>query len=542
MGSLQRIVRLYHTAKYLKLRQIVFRIWNRVYDPAVDQSPHPARRSGQGLVTPVVKPTHLVSLWEFTFLGVTRACRFPADWNNSTIEKLWLYNLHYFDDLQSREAGSRQQVHSDLLLKWIAENSPGEGNGWEPYPISLRLVNWIKWALAGNVFPDPMLQSLAIQTRILLKRLEYHLLGNHLFANGKALIFAGLFFAGAEAEKWQAKGLRIIEQQLAEQIFADGGHFERSPMYHEIILEDLLDLINIMVAYGVEAPDSWRERAGKMLGWLSQMCHPDGEIALFNDAALGIGAQPEELRDYAGRLGIEESSLAPTLFRHLAESGYVRWQDEVACVIMDVGEIGPDFLPGHAHADTLSFEMSLFGERFIVDSGTSCYGLSEERLRQRGTQAHNTVSIEQMDSSEVWSGFRVARRARPFDLEVEESGGLVTVSCSHDGFCRKRKGLIHRRTWELAQGSLRVKDMITAGEEEAIVRFHFHPAVELRWEGQNQSLLAVLPGAGSATLQVFGGEANIVESTYHPHFGASVANSCLTISMVSDQCETVISW
>lgn len=542
MGSLQRIVRLYHTTKYLKLRQIVFRIWDRVYRPAVDRSPHPSCRSGQGLVAPVAKSIHLVSPWEFTFLGATRACSFPADWNNPTLEKLWLYNLHYFDDLQSRDAGSRQQVHSDLLLKWIDENPPGRGNGWEPYPTSLRIVNWIKWALAGNVCSDPVVQSLAVQTRFLLKRLEYHLLGNHLFANGKALIFAGLFFAGPEAEKWLAKGLRIIEQQLAEQILADGGHFERSPMYHAIILEDLLDLVNIMVAYGADVPHSWRERAGKMDGWLSQMCHPDGDIALFNDAALGIGARHEELRDYAGRLGIEKSCHALVPLSHLVESGYVRWQDEDACVIMDVGEIGPDYLPGHAHADTLSFEMSLFGERFIVDSGTSCYGLSEERLRQRGTQAHNTVSIGQMDSSEVWSGFRVARRARPFDLAIEESGAPATVSCSHDGFCRNRKGLIHRRTWELAQGSLRVKDMVAAGEEEAIVRFHFHPAVELRWEGQKQSLLAVLPGAGSVTLQVFGGEANIVESTYHPQFGMSIANSCLTISMISDQCETVISW
>jgi uncharacterized heparinase superfamily protein len=94
----------------------------------------------------------------------------------------------------------------------------------------------------------------------------------------------------------------------------------------------------------------------------------------------------------------------------------------------------------------------------------------------------------------------------------------------------------------LAQGSLRVKDRVPAGEEEAIVRFHFHPAVELRWEGQKQSLLAVLPGGGVATFRVFGGVASIVESTYHPHFGASIANSCLTVSMISDQCETVISW
>ena len=47
------------------------------------------------------------------------------------------------------------------------------------------------------------------------------------------------------------------------------------------------------------------------------------------------------------------------------------------------------------------------------DSGTSTYERDSERLRQRGTAAHNTVQLGGVDSSEVWSGFRVGRRARP---------------------------------------------------------------------------------------------------------------------------------
>ena len=67
-------------------------------------------------------------------------------------------------------------------------------------------------------------------------------------------------------------------------------------------------------------------------------------------------------------------------------------QDAVA--IGDIGNVGPDYIPGHAHADTLSFEMSVFDMRFIVNSGTSVYGLGAERLRQRGTAAHSTVVID----------------------------------------------------------------------------------------------------------------------------------------------------
>ena len=79
--------------------------------------------------------------------------------------------------------------------------------------------------------------------------------------------------------------------------------------------------------------------------------------------------------------------------------------------LLDVAPVGPDYLPGHAHADTLSFELSLFGQRVLVNSGTSQYEAGPERSRQRGTAAHNTVIVDGHDSSEVWAGFRVARRA-----------------------------------------------------------------------------------------------------------------------------------
>ena len=122
-----------------------------------------------------------------------------------------------------------------------------------------------------------------MQVRWLAQRLEWHLLGNHLFANAKALVFAGLLFDGAEADRWLTKGLSIVHRELPEQVLPDGGNFELSPMYHSIILEDLLDLINVARAYPdptmAASVDRWRETAGRMLSWLSALCHPDHEIS-----------------------------------------------------------------------------------------------------------------------------------------------------------------------------------------------------------------------------------------------------------------------
>jgi uncharacterized heparinase superfamily protein len=76
------------------------------------------------------------------------------------------------------------------------------------------------------------------------------------------------------------------------------------------------------------------------------------------------------------------------------DSGFVVYKDVKSHLIADFGKIGPTYLPGHAHADTLSFELAVNGDRVIVNSGTSEYGNSKERLRQRGTSAHSTVEID----------------------------------------------------------------------------------------------------------------------------------------------------
>jgi uncharacterized heparinase superfamily protein len=458
------------------------------------------------------------------------------------LEKLWIYNLHYFDELAT-SASEDSELHSELLQLWIDGNPPGQGNGWEPYPTSLRIVNWIKWVLAGNIPPEGFYQSLAIQTRFLCKRLEYHLLGNHLFANAKALVFAGLFFNGPEADKWLSCGMAILGKEIPEQVLADGGHFERSPMYHSIILEDMLDIANLFQAYDNDLPALWNGKIEAMLTWLAGMIHPDRQISLFNDSALGIAAKPDKILAYAGRLGVGSENKRNNLqaLYSLQESGYIRWQSDSALMLLDVGEIGPTYLPGHAHADTLSFEMSLHGQRFIVDSGTSCYGISAERLRQRQTGAHNTVSVDGEDSSEVWSGFRVARRASPCDLTISKHKGEVKVRCGHDGYLRLPGKVMHHREWSLSEEKVIITDTLSGKYETACARLFFHPLITIESLGANIFKARLADGKFS-DIKVIGGSAELTKSTYHPGFGVVEDNCCLHISFIGNKAETIISW
>jgi uncharacterized heparinase superfamily protein len=477
---------------------------------------------------------------EFCFLNESGGLE--RGWDDPSRTKLWLYNLHYFDDLNAEGAASRDVWHVALMDDWIRNHPPGLGTGWEPYPTSLRIVNWVKRHLDGRPLSAGQRENLAVQVRWLAQRLEWHLLGNHLFANAKALVMAGLLFDGAEADRWLAKGLSIVHRELPEQVLPDGGNFELSPMYHSIFLEDLLDLINVAQAYRqptmTACVERWRESAGRMLSWLGALCHPDHEISLFNDAAIGIAPSPPELIAYAGRLGIApptSSTAASNVFPKvtvLRESGYVRIENESAVALLDVAAVGPDYLPGHAHADTLSFELSVFGQRLIVNGGTSRYGLGPERLRERGTAAHSTVVIDSQDSSEVWSGFRVARRARPFDLAISTRADEAVVTCSHDGYRRLPGRPVHRREWCLQAGGLRVRDEVEGSFRTAEARYHFHPEIRVSTQGEG-SLTLDLPGRRQVRLQVVRGRLRTESSHYADAFGVVRDTTCAVVSLVA---------
>jgi uncharacterized heparinase superfamily protein len=349
---------------------------------------------------------------EFEFLGVRRQVRDPRDWNDESCPVLWRYHLHYFDDLNAMNSHERRAWHRMLIERWVVENPPIAGVGWDPYPTSLRVINWIKWHLGGAPLSDRALHSMRVQLARIASRMEYHLLGNHLLENARALVFGGLFFDDEQSDRWLGHGLKILTKQLPEQILEDGGHFERSPMYHQIVLAGLLDLHNLMRVFGRSECLHVADRIASMLRWSLLMRHPDGEIALFNDAAIGEGPSPGSLDAYASRLGIfpahMDSASPPAV--HLPQSGYARVARDGYVALLNIGSVAPDYQPGHAHADTLSFEMSYTGERLIVDTGTSTYESGQQRSRERGSAAHNSIVVNGQNSSEVWGAFRRAPR------------------------------------------------------------------------------------------------------------------------------------
>ena len=549
MSPLAKALRLWHTVRWLKPVQVYGRAWFRLSRPRPDLRPAPRLRALAGhWVEPARRSPSMVSATQLRFLGEERDLD-AHGWDDTRLAKLWRYNQHYFDDLAALDAAERTAWHRALIARWMRECPAGEGTAWEPYPTSLRVVNWIKWLRAGNEPVEGMLDSLAAQVRFLTKRLEWHLLGNHLFVNAKALVIAGVFFEGDEAAAWRERGWRILRAEVPEQILADGGQFERSPMYHALAVEDMLDLANAMGAYPhicrAEDESLVTARIAGMLAFLRAVSHPDGEVAFFNDSATGVAPSLAELESYASKLVHGQASQAehgqasharglpvhtrPVLA--LPDSGFVRVTHPstvtaaAAVAILDVGPVGPDYLPGHAHADTLSFELSIGAHRVLVNSGTSLYGVGPERLRQRGTAAHNTVTVDGANSSEVWGGFRVARRASARLLDASTlPDGTITVTAEHDGYRGRAPGAgDHRREWRFAaNATLTVNDLLPAdGARES--HWHFAPGFEPVVDATGRVLTASAHGI-TVRLAAEGAAWRVTRSTYHPRFGVSEPN------------------
>jgi len=533
---LNSIVRLYHTVKYLKAKQIFWRLLNLTprFISEVNEF-HPI--SNEQLTYNFI-PCNIITTDydQFKFLNETHSLK-AVGWDDKSISKLWRYNLHYFGYLLQNNNSAYQIEHQlKLIEKWIDDNPFGSGTGWEPYPTSLRIINWIKWHWFCDGLSDRAKLSLWNQVRWLANRPEYHLLGNHLFINAKALLFASAFFRLDSNSKYFRESISILKNELKEQFLSDGAHFELSPMYHSLAMEDLLDLISISNKVPNHFPSKEiLKKYHRGMSWLETMIYNNGELAHFNDCANGIAPKYSDLEDYAIKLGIaKEISSKNKLYIH-KESGFVVYKDEKSHLIADFGKIGPDYLPGHAHADTLSFELAINGERIVVNSGTSVYGSSDDRLLQRGTGAHSTIQIDMENSSEVWSGFRVARRAVPFNIQVNsstESKNEISFQSSHNGYLRLKKKAIHTRKFNLSNDTWSIEDEISGYSNTVVSRFYLHPEIEVR-----KNAIGITFSKNHIDLIEFKYDRKLdlqlIDTFFHDQFGVNKANKCIQVSGIS---------
>ena len=393
-------------------------------------------------------------------------------WNVPEVSHLWNFNLHYFEfciPLAARYASGGGQEDVDqfkrLILTWIAACKYPLGDAWHPYTISLRLVNWLicidlfgDALVEDSIFLETVYESMYHQYRHLLVNQEKHLLANHYLENLKTIAICALMFGEDDV-------LSTVErdylQQLDEQILPDGVHYERSMMYHKLILEGLLRVELAYRSVGKSAPKIVATKSKQMLDAMASIELGMGKTPFFNDAADGVAKECEPLIHACRNIYGYEPDYTKTAF---PDSGFYKLYDDTTALVFFAGEPGPSYMLGHAHCDLLSFELSVAGRPMIVNSGTYAYQ-SELRPYFRSTAAHNTATIDDDEQMECWAEHRVARGVGRVHMEVVDEHRIAASF-------RNFKGHLHRRCVELRDGSLTVKDLTDRPNAEVIQRFH----------------------------------------------------------------------
>lgn len=424
---------LVRSAVHYRPEQVLRRVWRSVWGPLDVRLPRRLRS------TPPVRPQRRQppprALWspspqwtprpaelaagQLRLLNLPRTLGRPLDWSLRSwpdAPPLWAFHLHYHEFLcDLTDAALAWQVVSE----WLDAHPQPSPVAWHPYVIARRLPVWARLFLTD---PPPdgqrLLDSMARQTRWLYGHVEHELQNNHVWEDAKALLTMGCFFAGPEADRWRYRGVRLLLRCLRDQVLPSGEHFERSPAYQADLARGLDDAAWWLAPLASGRAAHLGAVARRMRAHLDGIRHPDGGLPLFGDSTLDgplacAGPPPPDGSGWVGDV-------------------YVRAMGDTR-LLFDAGDMGPDHVPAHAHADLLGFELSIAGARAIVDSGTWCYAGPERDLYRRAS-AHNVLLVDGEPPAETFSTFRVGRRGHVIERDHGRLPGAEWVRAAHDGF------------------------------------------------------------------------------------------------------------
>lgn len=500
-----KINKIFHTVRYMNTRQVYYRLKYILYKKIKRKIKSKKYKSineeyvfknyeniaDEFKEEIVIKADGILNN-EFTFLN-NLSYKFTGDikWNCNIFDyRLWNFNLNYFDYLDTLSiaysfTNNLEYIDKgiELINSWILANSKYfDEDIWDPYVISKRIyniINFISFNKKNINFNknNKINESIYTQAKYLSKNIEYFIDANHVIMDAKGLIFAGVYF---DDKKLLAKGFRILLKEYKRQVLDDGAHYEKSPSYQVEVLSHYVECYillnkNNYKNYGIKLINI----IDKMSEYLSNIMLPNGNIPLINDSSLDYPFNANDLLQIVSviinkrlfysekisnyvlslldKLEIEEYYKLTLKKRkkayniQLESSGYYIIRDEInkeeIYFLFDCGDLGPDYNLGHAHADSLNVLLNVGGKDLLIDSGTYTYKVGEDRNRYRSTIAHNTICIDNISSSQIWGGFRVAKRAKTKLLKYYEEENFIYISAKHDGYKKvlNKDKIIHKR-------------------------------------------------------------------------------------------------
>ena len=465
----------------------------------------------------------------------------------SEVRENWIKQLNSFDFIKDyKDNHINEKQINFLIIDWIAKNKNEHSESWEPYTLSKRLTSWVKWLNTNQVTPEIasiMKLSISLQLKRLFVDLEYHKPAYHLLENIRGFLFGcssiinSSQYFNNEMEYQLEEIITEALKQINVQILSDGGHFERSPMYHSFALEIVKDIKELarkiskqgfllpeVLNKSIELVNLCEEKIKLMNEWLEYLTMSDGFIAQFNDSSRIMG----------------HSHSFENNTELLEPSGYFVKHEKDYSFILSCGSPSPSFLPEHSHCDMLSYELTINENRAIIDSGCSGYDNEVLRLMSRETESHNLPMIQHQEQSDIWGIYYFGKRARIIERTyIPEKAELkVTIE---DQF----KQIIERKI-VFSNNKIEILDSLKKRRMQGcfVSLLHLDPKLELEEVKEETSNMIICKMTDKKKFSIIT-ESNIRINDYisFPDFGKSIGAKMLILSnKEAEELSYVIKW
>lgn len=461
-----------------------------------------------------------------------------------TNEWIWSMNRHECASklmLAYRLTGETRYVDywAGLVRGWAREVpvlstewSGAPGSGWRLIEAGLRMGQF--WPDAWGAFASsPALPDdvLIMMVKAFWEHGEFLARQPVVRGNFYVLGTAGLYTLASllpefsDAGRWRGEAIAGLRKYVMENTESDGGWYERSPSYHQWLVEKTATVLRMARLNGQldGIPRDFRSHLSLMAEWNVRLSLPDRTVPALNDSsrldlekicAEAMRAEHPEsgILKWGAVLAAGNQPGKPLLpASELMSSGYAvmrtSWAPDASCLIFDVGPMGG----GHGHLDALNIIYAAGGKTALFDNTGGTYTASPFRAWAVSTASHNTVMVDganqhrPKDSPQDPAGKLPADTPAP--VFAETPGGIYASGWHVGGF--GKDGAIpvrHRREifFTTAGGAAVVCDTLMpkdTAEHSYDLRWH---ALTTRWQGggaqqavvpemDGKPLLAVVP-------------------------------------------------
>ncbi|HEB26586.1 MAG TPA: alginate lyase family protein [Porticoccus sp.] len=486
---------------------------------------------------------------------------------------------------------TKEQKHLDaiagVLESWLEQNHYGFGIHWcSSLEVAIRGISWSfthQFLLAAGL-PKGIF-SLPINVSLFARQLYQHAhfikgylslfssANNHLMGELSGLnVICSVFDFGEKGKQWQSFAWEQIQIEGAKQVYSDGVNKEQAIYYHSWVLEYLLVNYLVVSHSGLTIPDDYIKRLSRMAQFVADLSPAGGLPPQIGDADDGVAVQlsaspgrgffldlidtvngmaagsvtgPSEKAFWYVALLNAQTPARPELVTETQypsiynDGGYAILGRPDFHVIFDCGPLGYPSIAAHGHADILNICLAVDGEWWLVDPGTYSYH-SDQGWRSyfRGSRAHNVLTVNDKDQSEIGGPFMWLSRAKAQFDGVNTEAGLHHCGGRHDGYAGEGASVVSRRlSLDVANETLLIDDQVQCERQLPLsMNYHFSPGIQCLDQGRNRFLLTkplskaklLLEFPDSVSVKSYQGDEDALLGWYSSGLGKKAP--CLTLS------------